>query len=63
MSILTAEYNAEAHRKVYAREQVEEAAIRMLKRGTPVEIVVEDTNLDEATVLRLKHELERSAAV
>ena len=32
-------------------------AKKMLKRGTPVEIVIEDTELDEATVLSLQEEL------
>ena len=37
---------------------LEEVAIRMLKRGTSVDIVVEDTGLSKAVVTQLKEELD-----
>ena len=42
----------------YAKNEREiEIAKRMLKRGTPIEIVAEDTDLDEVTIRHLKKEL------
>ena len=62
MSILTMEYDVEMAKKVYGEELLEkktlEIAKKMLRRGTTIEIVVEDTGLDEAIVMQLKMELE-----
>jgi len=47
-----------ATRNGWIKEQVDEEritiALKMLKRGTPVEVVSEDTGLDEATIINLK---------
>jgi len=57
VSILATEYDEEAAKRVYGEELVEEIVIKMLKRGTPIEIVAEDTGVDEITVKQLKLEL------
>jgi len=62
VSILTAEYNAETHRRVYAREYHEEKMIetakKLLRLGTPIEVVIEGTNLDAETVRQIKADLD-----
>jgi uncharacterized protein YerC len=64
MSILHAEFDLEAAKRVYAEEQIEDVlegvAIRMLKRGLPVEPVAEDTGLSESAVMRIKERLSLS---
>jgi len=67
VSILTTEYNAEAHRRVFARdyaqEKVEERdmeyAKKMLKRNRPIEEIVEDTGLS----LEAIREIEKTISV
>jgi len=39
------------------KEGIKEVAKNMLKRGTPIEYVVEDTGLDESTVIEIKAKL------
>jgi len=50
--------------KVRVEEQVKvrviEYAKKMLRRGTPIEFIVEDTGLDKITVEQLVAELKRS---
>jgi hypothetical protein len=57
VSLLYAEYNEETAMRVHDEELMEDVAIRLLKRGYPVEEVAEDTGLSEAMVVELKKEL------
>ena len=61
VSILAIEYDVEKAKQIFAEEQIEEKMIeiarKMLKRGTPIEIIAEDTGLDEFTIHELKNGL------
>jgi len=51
---------AERYRSQAEYDKAIEIAKKMLKRSTPIEIIVEDTNLDEATVYQLQMEINTS---
>ena len=61
MSILTAEYDVEIAKRVYAEEQVEkkmiELAKKLLKRGISAIPIAEDTGLSESFIRELQVEL------
>jgi hypothetical protein len=54
VSILYAEYNEETAMRVRVDEEREDIAMRLLKRGLPIEAVIEDTGLREDVVKKLK---------
>lgn len=47
--------------EVFGEDRAKEVAKRMLKRGTAINIVTEDTGLDISKVIRIKEELENSS--
>jgi hypothetical protein len=59
VSILTAEFDLEKAKRVYADERLEEVAINMLRRNRPIEEIVEDTGLSRDEVERLRASIGR----
>jgi len=57
VSILGTEYDEEVAKRVYADERAEAIAENLLRIGTSIEVVVNVTGLDDATVRRLKETL------
>ena len=55
-------YSVTKTRQEGRQEEKKEVAMRMLRRGTPIKIVAEDTDMDEAAVSRLKAEMEKQPA-
>ena len=65
INMLNMEWNLDDAKKVWRKEakldQAEEIAEKLLKRGTPIEIVAEDTELSVERVLELKVKCEAKA--
>ena len=53
MSVLTAEFNLDAAKKVWREEQMKEVAIKLLRRNRPIDEIVEDTGLTHKEIEQL----------
>ena len=53
VSILSAEFDLDVAKRVWRDEQMEEVAIKLLRRNRPIEEIVEDTGLTREEVERL----------
>ena len=56
VSILTAEFDVEVAKRVYADERAEEIAKKLLRRNRPIEEIIEDTGLTREEVESLRNE-------